>query len=211
MEKLSQDEITKILEHLTDLSCALQCRLVNKTFDRSFQDTIMRTDINDVFPRSTFLEMRRCMCCSKIFNKKLKAICYTYDRYPKRILLCCDNFFCFSTIFHRFIEDSRKSNLYPFVQWKNDMIWVKRTSGQFSRGRFAPLSPLLVREDELLGLAEFERETFDEIKMDSKIKPCRLTFAHEKFVRLKDFPKSLYDIDTIFQKLILPCKAVLEP
>lgn len=194
---LNDDILEHIISKTNNKETNITLRCCTKMCKSIVDKKIKYANIDHIYARATFLELFKCSCCEKVMMEKdIKPIVYTYDGYPKRIILHCQNFDCFAKALKRFFVDSIKIGVYPFVEWKDIMINVSRSKGGFSRGRIQKNSPIIFKMGVPYALTEFEVSAYK--KKPKQVDTKEIKPQLEKNVELTNLPEDCYQLNKMF-------------
>lgn len=196
---LSDDIWMIVIYKLSNITDLIRLRSVCTCINTVFQSMIASSDINDTFPRRTFIKSNVCMTCDQ-HSVDTKCITYFHDNYPFRRLYICNNIDCFLKSINRFICDANREHLYPFVEWKNTDIWVPRSHGGLSPGTVIT-SPIYYVNDVPHAVTRFTTRIYNE--------KCENYDKKDAFVLSKSVPLSKLDtacsVKVLFPKLFVHC------
>jgi len=120
----------------------LRFRLICTESNRGCIQLFLSNKKPEMYTRRTMISLHQCMYCDCNENK-VYTFSYLRDSFPRRQLICCREWNCWSNAFCKFIIDARDENVYPFLKWNcMQVIDVPRTSGDFSNGVIDQYSPV---------------------------------------------------------------------
>ena len=155
-----------LLNHTLLFSDACITSSVNSEARRAFFFAIKCAPCKHFNPRRTFISYGICMVCEKIV-KTHRFFNYSYDQYPKRIVISCHDWNCFKSVLKRFFLDVKNEGVHPFIKCSQNLIWVPRSNRKFSIGKACEKEAGFIKDEKL-----FVRVFFEEKYSDTNIYPC---------------------------------------